>query len=101
MEHLVESLLHALQGFFLFNKAEPVGFNSSFFGGNGCLQLGSLVGFGCLLFVQFFVLYMKTFQRRLGQFYAYLPVILLDFIIFFCLFSLIFKSFQLIVNFEQ
>ena len=81
-----------LQCFFFFNERKFFLFQCSFFVCNLCFQLYSFIGFCFLLFVQFLIGNIESFQCSFGQFNADFPVFFFYLVIFLRFFCLAFQG---------
>ena len=76
---------------FFFDKSHFLLFQRCFFGSNLCFQLNSFIGFDFLLFIQFFIGKVKSFQCCFCQFNTDFTVIFFYLVVFLCFFRLAFQ----------
>ncbi|MNF02144.1 hypothetical protein D3C80_2012510 [compost metagenome] len=73
-----------------------IGFDLGLISGQGCVYLQFAVTFTLQLVIQFLVLAVKGFERCFGQLYTDLTIFMLNLVVSFCFFGLVFQRTQVI-----
>ena len=90
-----------MQGFFLFDELQFESLQFRLFPQYSGIDANFAVGFRLLLFAEFLVLHIESFQRCFGQFNGFDFVFFFDLVVALGFFRLAFQCFQLIVDLEQ